>query len=230
MFAQAQHNLGNATFGMATHGDDKGLFVEFSTRPTLMPFKSAEAGRPIYEDQSFITIDFPGDKTKRVDRQVKLDTDDNGPSDPVRFPRQWQMFLNQQEQNGDGMPIAEWPPITRSQALELKAIKIHTVETLAELPDSACTWLGSRELREKARTWLENVNDHSVESRLQAALDQRDAQIEALKQQVIDLAAHVGVDASKAAAAVAAATNASAAQTAPAKKKSSRRAAALSET
>lgn len=225
MFAQAQHNLGNATFGMATHGDDKGLFVEFSTRPTLMPFKSQEAGRPIYEEQSFITIDFPGDKTKRVDRAVKLETDDNGPSDPVRFPRQWQLFLNQQEQNGDGMPITEWPPITRSQALELKAIKIHTVETLAELPDSACTWLGSRELREKARTWLENVNDHSVESRLQAALDQRDAEIAALRQQVIDIAAHVGVDPAK----VSTPVTPSAERPAPAKKTTSRSAAATSE-
>jgi hypothetical protein len=220
-FANARHDLGSATVGMASHGDDKGLFVEFSTRPTLMPFKSQEAGRPIYEDKAFITIDFPGDKTKRVDRQVKLENDDCGPSDMVRFPRQWQMFLNQQEQNGDGMPITEWPPITRSQALELKAIKIHTVEMLAELPDSSCTWLGSRELRQKARTWLENVSDHSAESRLQAALDQRDATIEALRLQVTDLAARLdGADA--------ASSKSSAAQAAPAKS-ASRRAAAIQE-
>jgi len=120
------------------------------------------------------------------------------------------MFLNQQEQNAVGMPITEWPPITRSQALELKAIKIHSVEQLAELPDSACTWLGSRELRQKARTWLENVNDHSTESRLQAALDQRDATIEALRLQVADLAARLDrSDASD--------SKSSAAQAAPAK-------------
>ena len=208
-FATAKHNLGNASFGMASHGDDRGLFVEFSTRAVQMPWKSKEAGRPIYEDQAFITIDFPGDKTKRVDRPVKMEGDDSGPSDPERFPRQWMLFQNQQDQASDGMPITEWAPLTKSQALELKAIKIHTVEALASLPDSACTWLGSRELRAKAQTWLESVRDHSAEARLEAQLEQRDALIATLQQQVNDLRTLVerGPDTS----------NASAARSAPAK-------------
>lgn len=188
MFAQATHNLqGNQTVGMASHGDDKGLWVEFSTRPVQQDFKSREAGRPIFEDVNFITIDFPGDKTKRVDRPVRMEEEGGAPPDPIRFPRQWQAFLNQQEQTSAGMPITEWPPLTKSQALELKAIKIHTVEALAELPDSACSWLGSRDLRAKARTWLETANGHADESRLQAIVDQQNAQIEALKAQIKDI-------------------------------------------
>jgi hypothetical protein len=188
MFATAQTNLGNATVGMATHGNDAGLFAEFSTRAVLMPFKTQEAGRPIYKDQVFITIHFPGDKTKRVERPVKMEGDDNSPSDPQRFPRQWQLFQNQQDQSATGMPITEWPPLTKAQALELKAIKIHTVEALAELPDTACTWLGARDLRKKAQDWLAAVADHAGESRLAAALEQRDATIAALQLQVDDLA------------------------------------------
>lgn len=189
MFAAATHNLqGSQTVGMASHGSDSGLYVEFSTRPVQQDFKSREAGRPIFEDVNFITIDFPGDKTKRVDRPVRMEEEAGAPPDPVRFPRQWQAFKNQLEQTGDGMPITEWPPLTKSQALELKAMKIHTVEALAALPDSACSWLGSRELRAKAKTWLESAAGHASESRLQAIVDQQDAQIAALKQQVEDMA------------------------------------------
>lgn len=187
-FASAQHNLtGGQTFGSASHGDDKGLFVEFMTKAVHMPFLSEKEGRPIYKDVHFITIDFPGDKTKRVDRPVKMESDNSGPSDPERFPRQWYLFENQLDQSGEGMPVTEWPPLTKSQALELKAMKIHTVEKLAELPDSACSWMGSRELREKARTWLETARGHSSESRLQAVIDQQNSQIAALQAQINDI-------------------------------------------
>lgn len=219
MFAPAQTNLGSATVGMATHGDDKGLFVEFSTRAVQMPFKSHEAGRPIFEDVAYITIDFPGDKTKRVDRPVKLHGDDCGPSDPERFPRQWMLFQNQQDQTTVGTPITEWPPLTKAQAMELKAIKIHSVEALAEMPDTACTWLGARELRKKAQDWLALAKDHEGESRLQAALDQRDAQIAAMQQQMADLSARLDA---------ATTNNPTSAAAAPAKK-TPQRAAATSE-
>lgn len=188
-FAPAQHHLsGNQTFGAASHGDDKGLFVEFVTKAVHQPFLSEKEGRPIYKDVHYVTIDFPGDKTKRVDRPVKLESDNSGPSDPERFPRQWHLFQNQLDQTDDGMPITEWPPLTKSQALELKAMKIHTVEKLAELPDSACTWMGSRELRAKAQTWLETANGHSAEARLQLVIDQQAATMRAMQHQLDDLA------------------------------------------
>lgn len=190
MFAAATHNLqGAQTVGMASHGNDSGLFVEFSTRPVQMDFKSREAGRPIFEDVNFITIDFPGDKTKRVDRPVRMEEEGGAPPDPVRFPRQWQAFQNQLEQTGAGMPITEWPPLTKSQALELKAIKIHTVEALAAMPDSALTWLGARDLRAKAQAWLKTAVDHAGESRLQAVVDQLTAQNQALQKQIDDIVA-----------------------------------------
>lgn len=192
MFATAQHNLsGGATYGMASHGDDKGLYVEFENRAVQIPFLSEREGRPIFEEQAFITIHFPGDKTKRVERPVKMKGDDAGPSDPERFPRQWQAFKNQEAQSATGTPITEWPPLTKSQAMELKALNILTVEGLAAMPDTACSWLGSRELRDKAKTWLESVNDHSAEARLQLELKQRDATISAMQVQLDDLAARL---------------------------------------
>lgn len=188
MFATATHNLsGSQTVGMASHGNDSGLYVEFSIEPVHQPFKSAEAGRPIYEDTPYITIHFPGDKTKKVVRPVKMEDDDSGPADSTRFPKQWAAFKNQQVQTASGTPITEWPPLTKSQALELKALAIHTVEQLAQMPDTACTWLGSRDLRTKAAQWLETAKDHAGESRLQAVVDQQKAQIDALQAQIDDI-------------------------------------------
>lgn len=190
MFAAAQHNLqGSQTVGMASHGNDSGLYVEFSIEAVHQPFKSAEAGRPIFEDTPYITIHFPGDKTKKVVRPVKMEDDDSGPADSTRFPKQWAAFKNQQTQTASGTPVTEWPPLTKSQALELKSMNIHTVEQLAQLPDTACSWLGSRDLRTKAAQWLETAKDHAGESRLQAVVDQQKAQIEALQAQIDDIVA-----------------------------------------
>lgn len=191
MFATATHNLqGSQTVGMASHGSDSALYVEFRIEPVHLEFKSKEAGRPIFVDTPYITIHFPGDKTKKVDRPVKMEDDESGPSDPTRFPRQWAAFQNQQVQTDSGTPITEWPPLTKSQAMELKTMSIHTVEQLAQMPDTACcTWLGSRDLRAKAAQWLETAKDHAGESRLQAVVDQLTAQNAALQKQIDDIVA-----------------------------------------
>lgn len=195
MFANAQHHLSGAqTVGMASHGDDRGLFVEFSIEAVLQPFESEKQGRPIYKDTPYVTIHFPGDKTKKFVGPVE-------DQHRERFPRQWAAFEAQEAQAPEGMPVTEWAPLTRSQAQELKAINIHTVEQLAAMPDSACTWLGSRDLRTKAQTWLESAAGHSQEAHLQQQLAQRDAQIAALQAQIDDIVARAGENAPSAAAA-----------------------------
>lgn len=180
MFATAKADLGGATYGTASHGDDKGLFVEFEMRSVHQPFKSEQEGRAVWADVPFVIINFPGDRTKRFEGVVEEEH-------KHRFPRQWAAFEAQKEQVPDGTPIAEWPPLTKSQVFEFKAMKIHTVEALADLPDSACTWMGSREIREKARIWLATAAGHSADARLQAIIKTQNDQIEALQKQIADI-------------------------------------------
>jgi len=194
-FASAQYQFeGNQTVTMAQHGSDKGLFVEFRHEAVKQDFRSREEGRPVFEDVVFIKIMFPGDKTKTVDRPAKLKDDDSGPSDIRRFPAQWQQFQAEESQVGAGMPLAEFPALTKSQVAEFKAMNIHTVEQLSDMSDSQLTWLGARELREQARNWLDKAKGNAVEARLQTALDQRDQvidqqqqQLDAMKAQIADL-------------------------------------------
>lgn len=123
---------------MASYGSDLKLMVTFTREPYLMGFASEKAGKPVYEDRDYITIVQPGAKSDSK-RLVKLESDQHGPSDPERFPRQWNAFQGQKVQVSDGLPLENWPPIGMSPAAVkgFKVADIHTVQQLAALPDAA---------------------------------------------------------------------------------------------
>jgi|ERR1700743_261660 len=173
-------NTKNGT--MAQHGDDSGLYVEFSMEAFHHPFKSEQEGRPVFEDRPYIKIFYPGDSTKRTERWVDE-------SDKDRFPRQWAAFQSQESQQNVGLAVTEWPPLTKSQAQELKALNIHTVEQLAAVPDGQLAVLGARELINKAKMWLSQADSHVTESRLASENESLRAEIEALRKQMQDIAA-----------------------------------------
>lgn len=177
-----------------SHGDDSGIIAQFETIPVHNEARSNDQGHICYDDVVHVTMHFPGDKTKVVCRKIKLASDAQGPSDPERFPRQWAAFQAQQEQVPDGIPLTEWPPLTKSQVLEMKAMHIHTVESLANLPDSSLTWMGSRDMRDKAKSWLGNAKGGSEVTRLLGENDALRNDVDVLKRQVQELAAIRGVD------------------------------------
>ena len=186
-FASAQvHKAGNQLH--VTHGDDKGLYVEFYTEAVEAPYESEQQGRPIFKDVPYVRILFPGDTTKKVERPVDLKGTDSKPSDPHRWPQHWAAYQNQQTQVQVGTPLTEWPALTKSQALNLKSMSVHTVEQLAEVADHALTWLGARELREKARSYLAASKDGAELSRLQAENSSLRADVDALKKQFAEMA------------------------------------------
>ena len=194
-FAQARIvESGNQLHVM--HGDDSRLYVEFTMEAIHQTAQSEKEGRPIFKDVPHVRIHFPGDRTKQIFRPVKMEDDHQGPADPRRFPKQWAAFEAQQEQVQTGTPIEQWGPLTKSQAMEFKAMHIHTVEQLAGIADSNLSWLGARELRDKAAAWLKQAESGKEALRLQGELEKRDADIEDLKRQVRELAslAQVGAE------------------------------------
>lgn len=169
-----------------SHGEDKGLFVQFYTRAVEHPYQSEQAGRPVYVDQDYILILFPGDNTKKVDRPVDKG-DLQRPSDAKRWPEQWAAYKAQQEVVQVGTPLTEWPPLSKAVALTLKGLNIHTVEQLAEVPDTALTWLGAREQHEKAKVWLAQASNGAEAMRLKAENDKLRTDIDQLKAQFAEL-------------------------------------------
>jgi hypothetical protein len=186
-FAQARIvEQGNSLH--VTHGDDSRLYVEFTMEAIHQTAQSELEQRPIFKDVPHVKIHFPGDRTKQIFRPVKFMDDQNGPADPVRFPRQWAAFQAQAEQVQDGTPIEQWGPLTKSQAMEFKAMHIHTVQQLAGISDSNLTWLGARELRDKAIAWVAQADDGKEVGRLTAENATLKADMEDLKRQVKELA------------------------------------------
>lgn len=137
-----------------SYGDDQGVYAEFFNDVMDDPVRTKAEGRPCYKNAEFIRMVFPGDTSKERIRPVRLESDGREPSDPERFPKQWAAFKSQTQQVQDGTPIEQWPPINKAQAMELKALNIHTVEQLASVHDGNLTWMGARELRDNAAAWL----------------------------------------------------------------------------
>ena len=120
-----------------------------------------------------------------------LPGDGSFPTLPERFPRQWQQFLNKQEQTHYGTPLEMWPGLTKIQVLELKGAKIHTVEQLGSLPDSTLQNIGmmdARNLRDRAKAYMDNAENGAALSSALSTIEQQRTDIEALKAQFAQLA------------------------------------------
>jgi hypothetical protein len=135
--------VGNGDVRQVVYGNDKGMHVEFRMEDVHQEYESEQQGRPIYKQEPFIRMYTPGDKTKVVDRAVRLKPQGDIPADPQRFPTQWNAFRAGAEQVAAGTPLAQWPQITSSQVRELNAVNIWTVEALAEVSDAALDGVGT---------------------------------------------------------------------------------------
>lgn len=138
-----------------SYGDDKGLLVEFVDDAVEQPFETEKAGRAIYKQVPFISIIFPGDKTKRTYRPA---TD----FDKKRFANQWAFFEKGMVAGETGTPITQWNYLSKSQALELKHMGFWTVELLANATDTAITsFMGGMGLRKQAQAFLASAEGNS---------------------------------------------------------------------
>lgn len=164
---------------LVSHGDDSGLFVRFYSDAILNQQKSDAEGRPMYDQVEMCEVHFPADNTKvRIARAT-----DGNPPYYLRFPAQYAAFKKQEEVVQDGTPIEHWPPITKAQALELKAMNIHTVEMLAATADVNLKWMGARQLRENAKVWLSEADAGKESIRLNNEIEALKMQIEAMSNQ-----------------------------------------------
>lgn len=169
--------------GMAIYGNDSGNLVEFVDDVKIEnPYKSKEAGHPVYEFPVLVRIQpFGQNRSVTYLKFVKGEHD-------VQYPAQYAAFLEGRKDVHEGTPIQEWPPITREQALHFKTIGIHTVEALASVSDTNLgQFLGAREMREKAKVWLDNAKGGAIAAKLQADLDVAHQDIEALKLQIKEI-------------------------------------------
>ena len=135
--------------------ENKSLSVMFFKRPLINPAKTAAEGREIYDDVVWIKKWAAGDALNIIERPIYE-------QDKMEFPMHWAHFMNTQGTDDmvSGTPLSEWSLIGRSQAEELRALKFHTVEQIAEASDLALQRMGMSAgmspytFRDKAKAFL----------------------------------------------------------------------------
>lgn len=158
---------------------DKNIFPMFFTKTVEDKAKTREAGRPMYKDVEYVEIRIAGDKNNLPVYKV-------GNQHRQRWPDQYEAFKRNQEQPVEGTRIEEWPTISRARAMELKALRIFTVEALAEIPDTVIhrIGMGARELVAQAKAYLEAAEGTADVTAMAAEIERLKEENELLKRSV----------------------------------------------
>lgn len=160
--------------------DDK-LYVEFFRKPIMHSGKSREAGRAVYEEQDFVRIHVPGDKSSVI---VKPMNDFNMQRFRVRYEK-WKAG------QGDavvGTPLSALPGMTPAKVEEYKYFKVITVEQLADANDQlGQKFMSFQSDKTKAKAFLQVAAGNAPIEKMNAELAKRDEEIETLKAQMAAL-------------------------------------------
>lgn len=144
-------------------------YVEFKRIAVHDPVKTQEMGRRVTKDVDFAFIMQPGsrDQVERVAtdwlEMIKLK---NLEASPDAYPEEWVRGFHEkykawsegQEIPLDGTSVKEWPVLSPAQAENFIALRILTIEDVAAMSEDAMGryGMGGRDLREKAREWLQS--------------------------------------------------------------------------
>jgi hypothetical protein len=185
-FVPTSHNL---TLGLGGGSQlaamNAGITPVFFLEPTLNPKRTAEEGRPIFEDQERVRLFVAGDPYNQVVHPV-----DHAMRE--RFPEAYRAYKEKREMHIDGTPIRQWALLTPANIAEFEAIKIFSVEALAQVPDSSLQRvMGLREWREKAKTWLAVNKDSAAAVKYAEENVRLNDEIGELKRQMAELGAQV---------------------------------------
>lgn len=159
--------------GTANFGDGN-VFVTFFRGSRLHRARSEAAGTPTYDAVDMIKIIKPGerDEIHRIAEEF----------DKRRYARQWEAYKQQIELAVSGTPLATLLPANPEVVDGLRALKVTTVQQLAELPDSAIGGIQfGFDLRRKAQRYLAVAEKGEEYHKLEKALSDNAALVADLK-------------------------------------------------
>lgn len=170
-------------FGAAQNVD--AVAVAFGVIPKRDGDKSLVAGHDVFADCEYVKIAVPGDRNSIFFQPAEE-------SHRRRFPVAYRAFKDRETRGGggaEGMPLENWPLITRSLALTFRAAHVRTVEALAAIPDANIDRFGSagRELRKQAQAWLSDAKDGAEAARIASENENLKGQLASLQAQITAL-------------------------------------------
>ena len=174
-------------WGIAQYGGDNRAIVFFHKQSVWNQIKSEHAGRRIYDEVDFVSIQHPGEREQKIDRPVKP------LEDPYRWPTQWSAYQKNQEQVAEGTPIDLLFPNNPALADNLKSAGITTVEQLANLSATGMhnVGMGAQDYVNYARSYLDHAQKGVGFHQFQAEMKEKDAQIRILTQRVETLTTQI---------------------------------------
>lgn len=160
MFDQSFFRTGDP---LASEGNQ---LVAFRYEPVQNELKSEQAGRPIFDPVEMVRIITPGAQDE-IDKPV---TD----LERGRFRTEYAVFKTEAKAPTSGTPLKEWPALSITQAAEMTALGILTVEQIITMPADIARVLGpcSGELATRAQAFLAKAGDNATAEWL-AAENQR---------------------------------------------------------
>lgn len=170
------------------------LHVEFFADTKQNKRKSAEAGRPVFDDVEKVRIRFAGD---RYNVFVGFAHDQSDAKDEYghrltyaqRFPEHYKHFKQGMEYHGDGTPLSEVTFLTAAQRKTLETANVYTLEALAGMDGSNLQKLGmgARDWKNQAQALLDKAAGNADLTRYAAQNEAMAREMAALRQQVAEL-------------------------------------------
>jgi hypothetical protein len=150
-----------------TGNSDASMLCIFYKRAVHNAVKSAQEGRPIYEDMDYVRIQQPGETTQVVDRPTQQ-------NDMRRWPQQWQAYAAGKDQVAEGTPLGLLFPRHPSAIAMLQAIGIMTVEHLANASATAIGAIGmhGQDYVNYAQKYINGASSGAAFHQMQLELEQ----------------------------------------------------------
>lgn len=170
--------------------EENRLVVKFRADKVKNEAKTKLAGRPIFDDIELVEIRSAGDRnTVKVfpaHAQHRWRANEDGEQEvetyAMRWSEQYRRFKENRQQIQDGTPLSELPFLTEAKRAELKALNIHTAETLAALDglNLKTLGMGGRELKNQAEAYIENASGSATVTKMATQIAELQAQLAAL--------------------------------------------------
>jgi len=173
---------------------DNRLYVEFYRKAVQHEAKSRDAGRAIYDEVDYVRIHTPGDKSSVIERPVSA-------MDAERFADRYSKWKAGQEEAVSGTPLTAMAGMTPAKVEEYRFFKITTIEQLADAADNlGQKFMGFQGDKARAKAFVELANNNAPLEKMNVALQERDATIEALTSRIDAMQQQLGKLSKKSAA------------------------------
>lgn len=175
-------------------------FVVFEQRPVEDRNASIEAGGTVMRDVDYVIVRQVGCKDTFEKEALEWLADIERAAANRSYSAEWaahfrekyKAFKAGQAEPELGMSVRQWPSLSKAQVENLIAAGVRTVEDVAAMnePTMQRVGMGARELKGKAKTYLEsregNKSTEQIEA-LKAEIENRDVRIASLEQRLAAL-------------------------------------------